>query len=102
MFIFLIFLFNHIVLQNNFIHVNLVNNTTLIGIIDSTVTLSLNYLSYFFFLLVTIIGCATNIYVLNYFRGEADEGKFVFWLNSFIISMIIFVLSNNFYTLFFG
>lgn len=102
MFIFLIFLFNHIVLQNNFIHINLVNNNTLIGIIDSTVTLSLNYLSYFFFLLVTIIGCATNIYVLNYFRGEADEGKFVFWLNSFIVSMIMFVLSNNFYTLFFG
>lgn len=101
-FVLLLFLFNHIVLQNNFIHINLINNTTVIGIIDSSLTLSLNSLSYFFFLLVSIIGCATNIYILNYFRGEADEGKFVFWINSFILSMILFILSNNFYTLFIG
>ena len=101
-FVLLIFLFNTIVLQNNFILLNLINDTTVLGIIDNGLTFSLNSLSYFFFLLVTIIGCSTNIYVLNYFRGEADEGKFVFWLNSFIISMILFVLSNNFYTLFLG
>lgn len=35
-------------------------------------------LSLSFALLVSVIGTATNIYTLNYFRGEGDESRFLF------------------------
>ena len=35
-------------------------------------------LSLSFALLVIVIGTATNIYTLNYFRGEGDESRFLF------------------------
>lgn len=101
-FINLLFLFNFIVLQKQNITLSFNISLTIQGLIDSNLVFTLNYLSYFFFLLISLIGCSTNIYFLNYFSGEADEGKFLFWLNSFIISMILFVLSSNFYTLFLG
>lgn len=101
-FIILSLLFPYIIFGQNTLYLSLDGTTNLLSTINNNLSFSLNYLSYFFFLLVTIIGCATNIYLLNYFRGESDEGKFLFWLNSFIFSMIIFVLGNNFFTLFLG
>lgn len=98
----LIYLFPLIVFKQNTLYLSLDGTINLLSSISNQLSFSLNYLSYFFFLLVSIIGCATNIYTLNYFRGESDEGKFLFWLNSFIFSMIIFVLGNNFFTLFLG
>lgn len=65
-------------------------------------SLQLNDLSWAFSILVTIIGFATNIYLLNYFKGEARENHFIFWLNSFIFSMLLLLLSNNLFTLFLG
>ena len=59
-------------------------------------------LSLSFALLVSVIGTATNIYTLNYFRGEGDESRFLFWLNSFVLSMITLVFSGNFFTIFLG
>lgn len=98
----LVSLFPYIIFKQSSVYLSLDGTVNLLSSINNNLSFSLNYLSYFFFLLVSIIGCATNIYVLNYFRGESDEGKFLFWLNSFIFSMIIFVLGNNFFTLFLG
>lgn len=70
--------------------------------INFSLYFSLNKLSFLFSFLVFLIGFLTNIYSLNYFKNEADEMGFLFWLNSFIISMVILVMSNNFYTLFLG
>lgn len=64
--------------------------------------LELNQLTYLFSLLVFIIGFLTNIYTLNYFKFEADDLGFLFWLNAFIASMALLVLSSNFFTLFLG
>lgn len=72
------------------------------NIIDFNISFSLSPISFTFSFLVLIIGFCTNIYILNYFKGEADEGGFIFWINSFIISMLILILSNNFFTLFLG
>jgi NADH:ubiquinone oxidoreductase subunit 5 (subunit L)/multisubunit Na+/H+ antiporter MnhA subunit len=47
-------------------------------ILDCSLSFSLNSLSYSFSLLVLIIGAATNLYILNYFKNEADEGTFIF------------------------
>lgn len=76
---------------------NYINN-----IVDYSIIISLNPLSFFFSYLVIIIGFSTNIYLLNYFKGEADESLFIFWLNAFIASMVTLVLANNFYSLFLG
>jgi hypothetical protein len=35
-------------------------------------------LSFGFSFLVLLIGCATNLYILNYFKNEADELSFAF------------------------
>lgn len=72
----------------------------------ATIPLSLNFsitpLSYSFSFLVILIGTATNFYLLTYFKGEANENNFIFWLNSFILSMLILVLAANLFTLFLG
>lgn len=70
--------------------------------INNFLSFSLNPLSFFFSFLVILIGFSTNIYILNYFKHEADESLFIFWLNSFILSMVILVLGSNFYTIFLG
>lgn len=69
---------------------------------EVAISLELNSLTYLFSGLVFLIGFCTNIYALNYFKNEADELGFIFWLNSFVASMVILVLSNNFFTLFLG
>ena len=74
----------------------------LTNVINNRLSLSLNPLSFYFSFLVLIIGAATNLYILNYFKGEADESNFIFWINSFVLSMIILILAQNFFTLFLG
>jgi len=69
---------------------------------ELTFSLYLDLLSYAFMLLVVIIGFATNFYILNYFKNEAQEGTFTILINFFIISMIILVLAGNTVTLFLG
>ena len=74
----LISLFPFVIFKQNVVYLSLDGTTNLLSSISNNLSFSLNYLSYFFFLLVAVIGCATNAYVLNYFRGESDEGKFLF------------------------
>lgn len=74
----LILLFPFIIFKQNVVYLSLDGTINLLSSINNNLSFSLNYLSYFFFLLVAVIGCATNAYVLNYFRGESDEGKFLF------------------------
>lgn len=73
----LISLFPFVIFKQNVVYLSLDGTTNLLSSISNNLSFSLNYLSYFF-LLVAVIGCATNAYVLNYFRGESDEGKFLF------------------------
>lgn len=70
--------------------------------LNFSLNFSLNILSFSFSFLVILIGMTTNIYTLNYFRGESNESNFIFLINTFIISMLILVYANNFYTLFLG
>lgn len=59
-------------------------------------------LSFLFIFLVNIIGFATNIYILNYFKFEERNEEFSLLINWFILSMIILVSSNNFFTIILG
>ena len=90
-------------LQHNLnIYFDLINFTQNIGIIDFSLSFQLNSLTYLFSFLVLVIAFCTNLYALNYFKNEADEMGFLFWLNCFVLSMIVLVLSSNFLTLFLG
>lgn len=65
-------------------------------------SLRVDALSYLFVLLVSVIGLATNFYILNYLKYEAHEDVFTLLINWFMFSMIILVLGNNLFTLFLG
>lgn len=71
-------------------------------IVNFSLMFSFSFLSCSFGVLVTLIGFCTNFYILNYFKHEADEFGFIFWINGFISSMLILVFANNFFTLFLG
>lgn len=66
------------------------------------INFKINSLSFLFILLVSIIGLATNVYILNYFKYEEREEEFILLINWFILSMIILVSANNFFTLILG
>lgn len=53
-------------------------NNYLNNIVDYSFTITIKPLSFLFSYLVIIIGFSTNIYILNYFKGEADESIFIF------------------------
>lgn len=92
-----IFVLNHAV---EFFSLKL-NPNTWTGVVYS-LDFKINFLSFLFIFLVVIIGCATNIYTLNYFKYEEREEEFILLINWFILSMIILVCGNNFFTLILG
>lgn len=71
-------------------------------IVENYLSFSINPLSFSFSTLVLVIGGATNLYILNYFKNEADELSFAYWLNAFICSMLVLLFAANFFTLFLG
>jgi len=95
-------IFNNLVIEHLNFYFTATNFTQNIGLIDFNISFQLNTLTYLFSLLVFLIGFCTNMYALNYFKNEADEMGFLFWLNSFILSMVILILASNFFTLFLG
>lgn len=70
--------------------------------INYEILLKINLLNFLFILLVSIIGFATNFYILNYFKYEERGEEFVLLINWFIFSMIFLVIGNNFFTLILG
>lgn len=66
------------------------------------INFKINSLNFLFLFLVNIIGFATNIYILNYFKYEERGEEFILLINWFIFSMIFLVISNNFFTLIVG
>lgn len=77
------------------------NPNTWTGVIYE-LAFKVNSLSFFFIFLVVVIGSATNVYILNYFKYEEREEEFILLINWFILSMIILVCGNNFFTLILG
>lgn len=70
--------------------------------INYEINLKINSLSFLFIMLVSVIGTATNIYILNYFKFEERGEEFVLLINWFIFSMIFLVISNNLFTIIVG
>lgn len=77
------------------------NNINWINI-NYEILLKTSTLSFLFTLLVSVIGLATNFYILNYFKFEERGEEFILLINWFEFSMIFLVLSNNFFSLLLG
>jgi len=70
--------------------------------INYELSFKVNSLSFLFIMLVSIIGLATNVYILNYFKYEERAEEFILLINWFILSMIFLVIGNNFFTIIIG
>lgn len=70
--------------------------------INYEILLKTSTLSFLFALLVSVIGLATNFYILNYFKFEERGEEFILLINWFEFSMIFLVLSNNFFSILLG
>ena len=70
--------------------------------INYEILLKVNTLTFLFVFLVSIIGLATNFYILNYFKYEERGEEFILLINWFIFSMIFLVISNNFFSIIIG
>lgn len=95
-------IFTDVILFNGVSEFNWLFNSVNWFSLEVSFSLRLDSLSYLFTLLVLIIGLATNFYVLNYIKYEANEDIFALLINWFMFSMIILVLGNNLFTLFLG
>lgn len=70
--------------------------------VNYEISFKITILSFLFVLLILVISFATNIYILNYFKYEERAEEFTLLINWFVLSMIIFVSGNNFFTLILG
>ena len=73
--------FKNFLLFNSYIEVELLLASISWNTIELGISLKFDSLSFLFTLLVSIIGLATNIYILNYFKNEAHEDVFTLLIN---------------------
>jgi NADH-quinone oxidoreductase subunit L len=64
--------------------------------------LQLDPLSLLWCLFVTGVGTLITLYSIGYMRGDASYGRFFFYMNLFLFSMLVLVLADNFLFSFVG
>lgn len=100
--LYLIVVFDDVILKYSISEFSWAVNATNWLSLEVMFSLRIDALSYLFVLLVSVIGLATNFYILNYLKYEAQEDVFTLLINWFMFSMIVLVLGNNLFTLFLG
>jgi len=53
-------------------------------------------------LVVTIVSACVHIYTIGYMHGDPGYSRFFAYISGFTFSMLVLVMGNNFFTLFFG
>jgi len=53
-------------------------------------------------LTVTVVSAAVHIYTIGYMHGDPGYTRFFSYISAFTFSMLVLVMGNNFFTLFFG
>ncbi|RLL54086.1 NADH-quinone oxidoreductase subunit L [Mariprofundus sp. EBB-1] len=51
---------------------------------------------------VTIVSACVHIYTIGYMHGDPGYSRFFSYISAFTFSMLVLVMGNNFFTLFFG
>jgi len=53
-------------------------------------------------IVVTIVSACVHIYTIGYMHGDPGYSRFFSYISGFTFSMLVLVMGNNFFTLFFG
>ncbi|MDX8396066.1 MAG: NADH-quinone oxidoreductase subunit L [Mariprofundaceae bacterium] len=53
-------------------------------------------------LTVTIVSACVHVYTIGYMHGDPGYSRFFSYISAFTFSMLVLVMGNNFFTLFFG
>jgi len=53
-------------------------------------------------LVVTIVSACVHIYTIGYMHGDSGYSRFFSYISAFTFSMLVLVMGNSFFTLFFG
>lgn len=93
---------NDFFLENYSFKINLGKWFTLMLSYDVYFEFYIDSISYSFMLLTISIATFVYIYIFSYFRYDANVERLIIFINLFVISMIILVISGNFFVMFFG
>ena len=73
-----------------------------VGALHVNFGLQLDPLALTWCLFVTGVGSLITLYSIGYMKGDSDYGRFFFYMNLFLFSMIVLVLADNFLFSFVG
>ena len=73
-----------------------------VGTLHVSFGLQLDPLSLLWCLFVTGVGSLITLYSIGYMKGDASYGRFFFYMNLFLFSMIVLVLADNYLFSFLG
>jgi NADH:ubiquinone oxidoreductase subunit 5 (subunit L)/multisubunit Na+/H+ antiporter MnhA subunit len=88
--------------ENMFYKISVGKWFTILNGVDVFFEFYVDSISYSFMLLTVTIATAVYVYVYSYFRYEPNIERLSLLINLFVISMVILVMSGNFFVLFFG
>ena len=89
-------------LKNHFFKINIGKWFTILLNHDIYFELLIDGVSYSFMLLTVTIATFVYIYIFSYFRYDANVERLTLFINLFVISMVLLVISGNFFVMFLG
>ena len=66
------------------------------------VGMMIDRLSTIMMMTVTIVSACVHVYTIGYMHGDPGYSRFFAYISAFTFSMLVLVMGNNFFTLFFG
>ncbi|MFC1567658.1 NADH-quinone oxidoreductase subunit L [Pseudomonadota bacterium] len=66
------------------------------------VGMMIDRLSTIMMMTVTIVSACVHVYTIGYMHGDPGYSRFFSYISAFTFSMLVLVMGNNFFTLFFG
>jgi hypothetical protein len=73
-----------------------------IGALDVNFSLAMDPLSGLMTLIITGVGTLIHVYATSYMESEPSYWRFFCYLNLFVFAMLLLVLGDNFFVMFFG
>ena len=98
----IIIYFDFFFVENNFFKIIICKWFTLYGSCNVNFEFYVDSVSYSFMLLTITIAMFVYIYVYSYFRYDSNIERLILFINCFVISMVILVVSGNLFVFFLG
>ena len=72
------------------------------GDLDVPIGMMIDRLTTIMMMTVTIVSACVHIYTIGYMHGDPGYSRFFSYISAFTFSMLVLVMGNSFFTLFFG